>query len=55
MTGVPSSFEARLGSRVWLDGQGWEICKLTSDSVRLRGRDSIRTVSMSTLADALGG
>lgn len=53
MTGMQSSFEARVGSRVWLDGQGWEICELTGDSVRLRGTDSIRTVSMSTLADVI--
>ena len=53
MTGNSSSFEVRVGNRVWLDGQGWDVCELTGSSVRLRGHDSIRTVSLSMLADAL--
>jgi hypothetical protein len=51
MTSSPSSFEVRVGNRVWLDGQGWDICELTGELVRLRGNDSIRSVSFSMLAD----
>lgn len=52
MTGGSSSFEVRVGGRVWLDGQGWEIAELAASSVRLRTADQVRTVSMSMLADA---
>ncbi len=51
MTSSPSSFEVRVGNRVWLDGQGWDICELTGEFARLRSNDSLRTVSFSMLAD----
>lgn len=53
MTSSSSSFEVRVGNRIWLDGQGWDICELTGESVRLRGADTIRTVSLSMLADVV--
>ena len=53
MTSGSPSFEVRVGNRVWLDGQGWDICELTGESVRLRGAESIRTVSLSMLADVV--
>ena len=53
MTSGSSSFEVRVGNRVWLDGQGWDICELTGESVRLRGADTVRTVSLSMLAEVV--
>lgn len=50
MTGGQSSFEVRVGSRVWLDGQGWDVAELDGAVVRLRTANTIRTVSLSTLA-----
>lgn len=39
-----------VGARVWLAGQGWEVAKLTGDSVRLLREGQVRTVSVTSLA-----
>lgn len=47
MNSSSSSFEVRVGSRIWLDGQGWEVAELDGAAVRLRGANTVRTVSLS--------
>ena len=39
----------RVGGRVWLDGQGWEVVELTGSTVRLIADGRLRTVSVSSL------
>lgn len=39
----------RVGSRVWFDGQGWEVSELTGASARLHAGGAVRTVSVSSL------
>lgn len=50
MSSSSSSFEVRVGSRIWPDGQGWEVAELDGAAVRLRGAGTVRTVSLSMLA-----
>ena len=47
MTGA--SFDLRVGGRVWLDGQGWEVVELTGTSARLLADGRLRTVSITSL------
>lgn len=42
-----------MGSRIWLDGQGWEVAELDGVAVRLRGADTVRTVSLSMVAQVM--
>lgn len=51
--GRPGGLELRVGGRVWLDGQGWEVSELTGAAVRLTSGASARTVSVAALLDAL--
>ena len=44
-----AAFDLRAGGRVWFDGQGWEVVELTGTAVRLRARDVIRTVSITSV------
>ncbi len=50
MTGA--SYDLRVGGRVWLDGQGWEVAELTGRSVRLIADGRLRTVSITSLIGA---
>ena len=43
------AFELRVGGRVWLDGQGWEVAELTGHTVRLITDGRLRTVSVTSL------
>ena len=45
----PGGLELRVGGRLWLDGQGWEVAELTGTSARLQDGDTVRTVSISLL------
>lgn len=45
-----AGFDLRVGGRVWLDGQGWEVAELTGDSARLLREGCLRTVSIASLA-----
>ncbi len=45
----PGGLELRVGGRLWLDGQGWEVAELTGTSARLQAGDTVRTVSISSL------
>ena len=44
-----ASFDLRVGGRVWLDGQGWEVAELTGTSARLVADGRLRTVSITSL------
>jgi len=44
-----AGFELRVGGRVWLDGQGWEVAELTGSTVRLIADGRLRTVSVTSL------
>ena len=46
-------FELRVGGRVWVDGQGWEVADLDGATVRLLSGGRLRTVSVASLASAL--
>lgn len=50
MTGA--SYDLRVGGRVWLDGQGWEVAELTGGSARLIADGRLRTVSITSLVGA---
>ena len=45
-------FEIRVGERIWLDGQGWDVAELTGTSVRLSSGSSVRLLSIASLAEA---
>lgn len=45
-------FEIRVGERIWLDGQGWDVAELTGTSVRLRSGSSVRLLSIASLTEA---
>ena len=45
-------FEVRVGGRIWLDGQGWDVAELTGSNVRLTSGSSARLVSITSLAEA---
>ncbi|GAA1436009.1 helix-turn-helix domain-containing protein [Microlunatus lacustris] len=47
-----AGFELRVGVRVWLDGQGWEVAELDGATVRLLANGRLRTVSVASLANA---
>lgn len=44
--------QLRVGGRLWLDGQGWEIAEITGSTVRLIAGDQLRVVSITSLLDA---
>lgn len=47
-----SVFEVKVGDRIWLDGQGWDVVELTGTNVRLSASSSLRVVSITSLAEA---
>lgn len=42
----------KVGGRIWLDGQGWEVAEFTGSTVRLISGDQLRTVSVTSLLSA---
>lgn len=45
-------FEVRVGERIWLEGQGWDVAELTGSNVRLISGSSARLVSITSLAES---
>lgn len=45
-------YDLRVGGRVWLDGQGWEVAELTGRCARLIADGRLRTVSITSLVGA---
>jgi transposase InsO family protein len=43
----------RVGGRIWLDGQGWEVAEISGSSVRLIAGDQLRMVSVTSLLNAV--
>lgn len=48
MTAAPD-LQLRVGGRLWLDGQGWEIAEITGSTVRLIADGQLRMVSVTSL------
>ncbi len=48
-----TGYELRVGGRVWLDGQGWEVVELVDGAVRLSSARGVRTVTLSSLLDGV--
>lgn len=50
MTPAPD-LQLRVGGRLWLDGQGWEIAEITGSTVLLIAGGRLRTVGVTSLLD----
>lgn len=48
MTGAVD-VEVQVGSRIWFDGQGWEVAAIDGTTVRLLSNGSIRTIGIGQL------